>query len=83
EKRAEINKKVDEQLEIFRKASLDAGLTLPDDTLKLFKRDLIEQESRKAAGEIDQDLVEKRPHLARKKMREILTAKIKEEASNL
>ncbi|MFP1528780.1 hypothetical protein ACLB1R_26035 [Escherichia coli] len=47
EKRAEINEKVDEQLEIFRKASLDAGLTLPDDTLKLFKRDLIEQESRK------------------------------------
>ncbi|MFP1497109.1 hypothetical protein ACLB1Q_22380 [Escherichia coli] len=49
----------------------------------MFKRDLIEQESRKAAGEIDQDLVEKRPHLARKKMRENLTAKIKEEASNL
>ena len=78
-KRAEINEAVTSKLD-----NLKGMEGFDDDDIALFKERLIEKETRKAAhDEIDRNLIEKRPDIARKKMRELLTKKAQDGVTDL
>lgn len=79
EKRAEIDTLVTTKIE-----GLKALEGFDDDDLAVIKDRLIEKEIRKVAhDEIDRNLIEKRPELARKKMRELLTKKAQDGVASL
>lgn len=67
QKRHEISDSVNQQIEKIRQAGVD----LPEDALEELRQKLAEKEVQKAAEVIDPELIEKRPHQARKLMREI------------
>jgi len=78
-KRVEINESVTNKLN-----NLKGMEGFDDDDIALFKERLIEKETRKAAvDEIDRNLIEKRPDIARKKMRELLTKKAQDGVTSL
>lgn len=78
-KRLEISYSVKNKIDQITQSGVD----LSPEVIEALKNSLAEQETRKAAGDIDPELIEKRPALARKKMREMSTRKIQEEISNL
>lgn len=78
-KRSEINALVNEKIEALKR--VEDGLD--EDDLNILKSRLIEKETSKAASDIDPNLIEKRPDMARKKMREILTKKAQDEVASL
>ena len=81
EKRAEISNSVALKLKSFDDIK---DLGLDEDDLAILKKQLIEKETRKAAhDDIDPNLISKRPDLARKEMRKILTKKAQDEVANL
>ena len=79
QKRHEISDSVNQQIEKIRLAGLD----LPEDTLEELRQKLAEKEVQKAAEYIDPELIEKRPHQARKLMRDILKTRTQDAVSNL
>lgn len=79
QKRHEISDSVNQQIEKIRQAGVD----LPDDALEELRQKLAEKEVQKAAEVIDPELIEKRPHQARKLMREILKTRTQDAVSNL
>jgi len=79
-KRAEIEKKVESQIDKLREVD---GLDLDEDALKVLKAQLTKSETQKISDEIDPNLIQKRPAKARKQMREILTNKAQNEVANL
>ncbi|EMR7681554.1 DEAD/DEAH box helicase [Yersinia enterocolitica] len=79
QKRAEISEAVSSQIEKIRLA----GITLSDSAIEGLKKSLVEEEARKVADIIDPELIEKRPHIARKRMREILKTRTQDEVANL
>lgn len=78
-KRIEISNAVTEKINQINQSGVD----LAPEVMANLRTLLAEQETRKAAGDIDPELVERRPALARKKMREMLTRKMQNEVSNL
>ncbi|EJD6662064.1 DEAD/DEAH box helicase family protein [Providencia sp. CRE-3FA-0001] len=80
QKRAEISQSVSDAIDKIK----STGLDLSDDALEGLRKTLAEQETRKVADSIiDPELIEKRPHQARKQMRAILTKKTQEAVANL
>jgi hypothetical protein len=77
-KRAEIEANVEAKIDKLRKDP-----DLDEDLLQALKEQLIKKETQKISDEIDPNLIEKRPDLARKKMREILTKKAQDEVASL
>lgn len=77
-KRAEIEANVEAKVDKFRQDP-----DIDEEVLQALKEQLIKKETQKISGEIDPNLIEKRPDLARKKMREILTKKAQDEVTNL
>ena len=77
-KRAEIQRLVDEKLE-----SIKGSSSINEEDLELIKSTLIKNETSKAAREIDPNLIEKRPDLARKKLRELLTKNAQDSVADL
>lgn len=78
QKRAEVNEKVSKTLEALK----DAGVE--DDQIAVIKSKLIETETTKISdAEIDPALIEKRPDIARKQIRKLLTKKIQDEVANV
>jgi len=80
QKRAEIESNVESKIKKIREA---LGADLDEADFADLKEKYAKREIDKISGEIDPDLIEKRPDLARKKMREILTKKAQDEVSNL
>ncbi len=78
QKRAEIGEKVSGKIEALKQAGV-----LDEDDFEAIKSKLIEKETNKVSSEIDPALIEKRPDLARKRLRELLTKKAQDEAANL
>lgn len=79
-KRQEISENVSRKISLFNNPDLD----LDQETIDALKATLIEQETRKTASEyIDPEIIEKRPAIARKNLREILTKRIQEDVANL
>ncbi|MGN7511551.1 DEAD/DEAH box helicase [Aeromonas salmonicida] len=78
-KRLEISDSVTQTIEKIKQSGAD----IPDDTLELLRQSLAEKEVQKAAEVIDPELIEKRPHQARKLMREILKTRTQDGVSNL
>ncbi|WP_105640489.1 DEAD/DEAH box helicase [Cronobacter dublinensis] len=79
QKRHEISDSVNQQIEKIRQTGLD----LSEDALEELRQKLAEKEVQKAAEAIDPELIEKRPHQARKLMREILKTRAQDAVSNL
>ncbi|WP_105664781.1 DEAD/DEAH box helicase [Cronobacter dublinensis] len=79
QKRHEISDSVNQQIEKIRQTGLD----LSEDALEELRQKLAEKEVQKAAEVIDPELIEKRPHQARKLMREILKTRAQDAVSNL
>lgn len=77
-KRAEIGDIVSQKIETLRQLG-----TFDDDDFEVIKNKLIEKETNKISSEIDPALIEKRPDLARKRLRELLTKKAQDEAASL
>lgn len=77
-KRAEIQTNVEAKINKFRQDP-----DIDEDDLQALKAQLIKKETQKISDEIDPNLIEKRPDLARKKMREILTKKAQDEVASL
>ncbi|EJG0549476.1 DEAD/DEAH box helicase family protein [Vibrio parahaemolyticus] len=77
-KRAEVSENVSKTLEALKGSGIDA------DQLEAIKKTLTESETNKISSkEIDPALLEKRPDIARKQARELLTKKIQDEAASL
>ncbi|MDN4733934.1 hypothetical protein QYZ42_14700 [Vibrio parahaemolyticus] len=71
-KRAEVSENVSKTLEALKGSGIDA------DQLEAIKKTLTESETNKISSkEIDPALLEKRPDIARKQARELLTKKYK------
>lgn len=77
-KRREIEDSASASLEILRQS----GIT-DDATLEKLRAVLVDSQTKEAIEHIDPDLVEKRPAQARKRLREILTKRIQDEAASL
>ncbi|WP_395356466.1 DEAD/DEAH box helicase [Vibrio sp. D3] len=77
-KRAEIRDNVSGKIEALKQAGI-----LDEDDFEVIKNKLIEKETNKISSEIDPALIEKRPDLARKRLRELLTKKAQDEAASL
>ncbi|CAH8188512.1 Helicase [Vibrio aestuarianus] len=77
-KRAEIGDIVSQKLEALKQLG-----TFDDDDFEVIKNKLIEKETNKISSEIDPALIEKRPDLARKRLRELLTKKAQDETASL
>jgi len=77
-KRAEIEANVEAKIDKFRQDP-----DLDEEDLQALKEQFIKKETKKISGEIDPNLIEKRPDLARKKMRAILTKKAQDEVASL
>ncbi len=77
-KRAEIETNVEAKIDKFRQDP-----EIGEEVLQALKEQLIKKETQKISGEIDPNLIEKRPDLARKKMRAILTKKAQDEVASL
>ncbi|ENM3833057.1 DEAD/DEAH box helicase family protein [Vibrio cholerae] len=78
QKRAEVKEKVSKTLDALKTAGID------DDHLEVIKNQLIEKEINKISdAEVDPALIEKRPDIARKQMRALLTKKIQDEVANV
>lgn len=78
EKRAEIDSIATQKLQ-----EMSALAGYDEATLAQFKSLIINAETRKAAQTIDPNLVAKRPEIARRQMREILTKKAQDEVATL
>lgn len=78
-KRHEISDSVSQKIELIKQSGVD----IPDDALEALRQTLAEKEVQKAAEVIDPELIEKRPHQARKLMREILKTRAQDGVSNL
>ncbi|MDE9427421.1 DEAD/DEAH box helicase [Xenorhabdus bovienii] len=79
-KREEINNSVIDNINKIA----ESGVNLSPEMIKAIKIQLAEEETRKVAGDtITPALIDKRPALARKEMRQMLTRKIQDEVSNL
>ncbi|WP_338803561.1 DEAD/DEAH box helicase family protein [Xenorhabdus griffiniae] len=79
-KRQEINSSVTDKINKIA----ESGVNLSPEVIEAIKIKLAEEETRKVAGNaIDPELMAKRPALARKEMRKILTRKIQDEVSSL
>ena len=78
EKRAEIDSIATQKLQ-----AMSALADYDEATLAQFKSLIINAETRKAAQTIDPNLVAKRPEIARKQLREILTKKAQDEVATL
>jgi DNA repair protein RadD len=78
EKRAEIDSIATQKLQ-----AMSALADYDEATLAQFKSLIINAETRKAAQTIDPNLVAKRPEIARRQMREILTKKAQDEVATL
>lgn len=79
-KRAEIEINVESKIDKLRQ---DPDLGLNEEDLKDLKAQFTKNETKRISGEIDPDLIEKRPALARKRMRELLVNKAQNEVTNL
>ncbi|EPT7277960.1 DEAD/DEAH box helicase [Escherichia coli] len=79
QKRNEINNSVEQQIEKIK----SSGVDLPEDALEALRQTLAEKAVQKAAEIIDPELIEKRPHQARKLMRTILKTRTQDGVSNL
>lgn len=77
-KRSEIETKVEEKIDKFRQDP-----DIDEEVLQALKEQLVKKETKKISDEIDPNLIEKRPDLARKKMREILVKKAQDEVASL
>lgn len=77
-KRAEIESNVEAKIDKFRQDP-----DIDEEDLQALKEQLIKKETQKISDMIDPNLIEKRPDLARKKMREILTKKAQDEVTSL
>lgn len=78
-KRHEISDSVSQKIELIKQSGVD----IPDDALEALRQTLAEKEVQKAAEVIDPELIEKRPHQARKLMREIIKTRAQDGVSNL
>jgi len=78
-KRHEISDSVSQKIELIKQSGVD----IPDDALEALRQTLAEKEVQKAAEVIDPELIEKRPHQARKLMREIIKTRVQDGVSNL
>lgn len=78
-KRHEISDSVTQKIELIKQSGVD----IPDDALEALRQTLAENEIQKAAEIIDPELIEKRPHQARKLMRDILKTRAQDGVSNL
>lgn len=76
-KRKEIDEKVQHKLDSLK----DAGFN--DEDIAAIKEGLLKTETKKISDQIDPELIEKRPHIARKRLRELITKKTQDEAANL
>ena len=63
--------------------SIKGSSSINEEDLELIKSTLIKNETSKAAREIDPNLIEKRPDLARKKLRELLTKNAQDSVADL
>ncbi|QCC99749.1 helicase [Citrobacter portucalensis] len=79
QKRNEISDSVTQQIEKIRQSGVD----LPEDALEALRQTLAEKAVQKAAEIIDPELIEKRPHQARKLMREILKTRTQDAVANM
>ncbi|KHS94763.1 DEAD/DEAH box helicase family protein [Pectobacterium parvum] len=79
QKRHEVSDSVTQKIDLIKKSGVD----IPDETLEALRQTLAEKEVQKAAEFIDPELIEKRPHQARKLMREILKKRAQDGVSNL
>ncbi|WP_312741960.1 DEAD/DEAH box helicase family protein [Cedecea neteri] len=79
QKRHEISDSVTQKIELIKQS----GVEIPDDALEALRQTLAEKEVQKAAEVIDPELIEKRPHQARKLMRDILKTRAQDGVSNL
>ncbi|WP_416261109.1 DEAD/DEAH box helicase [Gibbsiella quercinecans] len=79
QKRNEISDSVTQQIEKIKQS----GVELPEDALEALRQTLAEKAVQKAAQIIDPELIEKRPHQARKLMRGILKTRTQDAVSNL
>ncbi|MEZ2600573.1 DEAD/DEAH box helicase [Kluyvera intermedia] len=79
QKRNEISDSVTQQIEKIKLSGVD----LPEDALEALRQTLAEKAVQKAAEIIDPELIEKRPHQARKLMREILKNRTQDTVANL
>lgn len=78
QKRSEVKEKVSKTLDALKTAGIEG------DHLEVIKNQLIETEIGKISdAEIDPALIEKRPDIARKQMRTLLTKKIQDEVANV
>ncbi|EGR1514202.1 helicase, partial [Vibrio vulnificus] len=79
-KRQEINASVETKLNQIKLSGVD----IPDDILENLRKQLAENETQKAAEEfIDPELISKRPHIARTKLRQTLKERTQDMASNI
>ncbi|TMP80578.1 helicase [Pseudoalteromonas phenolica] len=76
-KRSEIDQKVESQMVKMREAGID------EIVIQSMKNKLKDNETNKVSEDIDPELIEKRPDLARKKIRELLTKRTQDETANL
>lgn len=79
QKRNEISDSVTQQIEKIKQS----GVELPEDALEALRQTLAEKAVQKAAEIIDPELIEKRPHQARKLMRGILKTRTQDAVANL
>ncbi|MBL5922050.1 DEAD/DEAH box helicase family protein [Lelliottia amnigena] len=79
QKRNEISDSVTQQIEKIRQSGVD----LPEDALEALRQTLAEKAVQKAAEIIDPELIEKRPHQARRLMREILKNRTQDAVANM
>ncbi|EOO2247832.1 helicase, partial [Escherichia coli] len=79
QKRNEISDSVTQQIEKIKQS----GIELPEDALEALRQTLAEKAVQKAAEIIDPELIEKRPHQARKLMRGILKTRTQDAVANL
>ncbi|ALR78676.1 DEAD/DEAH box helicase [[Enterobacter] lignolyticus] len=79
QKRNEISASVTQQIEKIKQS----GVELPEDALEALRQTLAEKAVQKAAEIIDPELIEKRPHQARKLMRGILKTRTQDTVANL
>ncbi|QQG29313.1 helicase [Pectobacterium carotovorum] len=82
QKRAEIEARANQKIDKLRDNVTDGELD--EDDLALIKAQMIAKETRKVSNDdIDPNLISKRPELYRKRMRETLTKRSRDEATNI
>ena len=82
QKRAEIETRANEKIDKFKEGA--ETLNLDEEDWAILKARMIAKETRKVSNDdIDPNLISKRPELYRKRMKETLTKKARDEATNI